>query len=104
MPVVNRRTHQAKEGDLYIGRPSRWGNPFRIGRDGDREQVVQSYRRLLYLNVLNGTITLEELASLRNRNLVCYCAPALCHGHVLEAAANWAYGKLEERQKEKEPS
>ena len=29
--------------DIYIGRPSKWGNPFVIGRDGNREQVIEKY-------------------------------------------------------------
>ena len=30
--------------DVYIGRPSKWGNPFRIGPDGNREEVIRKYR------------------------------------------------------------
>lgn len=30
--------------DVYIGRPSKWGNPFSIGRDGSREEVIEKYR------------------------------------------------------------
>jgi len=29
--------------DVYIGRPGKWGNPFQIGRDGTREQVITRY-------------------------------------------------------------
>ncbi len=38
--VVNLR-HE--EYDVLIARPSKWGNPFQIGRDGDREQVIEKY-------------------------------------------------------------
>jgi hypothetical protein len=31
-------------GRVYIGRPSKWGNPFVIGRDGSREEVIEKYR------------------------------------------------------------
>ena len=31
----------------YIGRPSVLGNPYRIGIDGDRAQVIQKFRRRL---------------------------------------------------------
>jgi hypothetical protein len=30
--------------DVYIGRPSKWGNPFQIGRDGTRDEVIAKYR------------------------------------------------------------
>ena len=33
--------------DVYIGRPSQWGNPFQIGRDGTRAQVIARYERWL---------------------------------------------------------
>ena len=33
--------------DVYIGRPSRWGNPFHVGRDGTRAQVIARYERWL---------------------------------------------------------
>lgn len=42
--LVNRR-HQ--HFDVYIGRPFKWGNPFRLGRDGDRDTVIAKYREYL---------------------------------------------------------
>ena len=36
--------------DIYIGRPSKWGNPFVIGRDGNREQVIEKYRAYILGN------------------------------------------------------
>ena len=36
--------------DIYIGRPSRWGNPFVIGKDGTREEVVEKYRNWILKN------------------------------------------------------
>ena len=29
---------------VYVGRPSKWGNPFAIGRDGSRDEVIAKYR------------------------------------------------------------
>ena len=40
--VVNVR---ASAYDVYCGRPSKWGNPFVIGRDGSRADVIAKYRR-----------------------------------------------------------
>lgn len=57
---------------VYIGRPSKWGNPFVIGRDGSREDVIAKYRAWIVAQPdLMGA--LEEL---RGRDLVCWCAPA----------------------------
>jgi hypothetical protein len=35
---------QTAGSDVYVGRPSKWGNPFVIGRDGSREEVIAKYR------------------------------------------------------------
>lgn len=83
--------------DIYIGRPSRWGNPFQIGPDGTREQVVEKYRIWLYEQVLDKEISLQELAELEGKILGCWCAPAACHGDVLVKASKWAKRKLDRR-------
>lgn len=69
---------------LYIGRPSKWGNPFVIGRDGSRADVIAKYRAWV-LNQRELTGALDEL---RGRDLVCWCAPLACHGDVLVDLAN----------------
>jgi hypothetical protein len=49
--VWNKRIgHAVPEGAVYVGRPSKWGNPFTIGRDGDRAEVFQRYREYLMSN------------------------------------------------------
>lgn len=78
--VLNKRDG----GDgVYVGRPSKWGNPFVIGRDGTREQVIEKYRHTL-------TPAQVEAArrELRGKNLVCWCAPLPCHADVLLEIAN----------------
>lgn len=75
----------APPGTVYIGRPSKWGNPFVIGRDGDRAQVVAKYREYLLANH-NALVSVR--AELRGCTLGCYCAPLACHGDVLAEIAN----------------
>lgn len=70
--------------DVYIGRPSRWGNPYLIGRDGNRSEVIALYK--LYL--LDNTELMNALPELKGKVLGCYCKPAECHGDVLEELAN----------------
>ena len=65
--------------DVYIGRPSPWGNPFVIGRDGTRAEVVAKYRDW----ILSQPELLAQLPTLRGRTLGCWCAPQACHGDVL---------------------
>lgn len=78
MPVV----HCKKEKyDVYIGRPSKWGNPFTIGKDGTRDEVIGRYKTW----VETQTLPYEEL---RGKVLGCWCAPLPCHGDILMELAN----------------
>ena len=45
--VLNKHHAGVPAGAVYIGRGSKWGNPFRIDRDGDRFAVIAKYERLL---------------------------------------------------------
>ena len=74
--VVNR---SRELDDIYIGRPSKWGNPFLIGRDGDRAAVISKYREWL----LGQPVLLAALPELRGKRLGCWCKPKACHGDVL---------------------
>ena len=65
--------------DVYVGRPSKWGNPFAIGRDGTREQVIARYERWLR----SRPELLAQLGELEGKTLGCWCAPRACHGDVL---------------------
>lgn len=67
------------EYTVYIGRPSKWGNPFKIGRDGNREEVLEKYRQYL----LNNRELMNEILSLDGEILGCYCKPKRCHGDII---------------------
>lgn len=69
--------------DVYIGRPSKWGNPFVIGRDGSRAEVIQKYRAWAQAKGLDQAAKTE----LKGKVLGCWCSPLGCHGDVL---AEWA--------------
>lgn len=64
--------------DVYIGRGSPWGNPFKIGIDGNRDEVCDMFERV--------TLPTLDLEPLRGKNLVCFCAPHRCHGDSILAA------------------
>jgi hypothetical protein len=65
--------------DVRIDRASKWGNPFRIGPDGDRAAVIRKYRAW----VVGQAELMAALPELRGKVLGCWCAPAACHGDVL---------------------
>lgn len=69
---------------VYIGRPSKWGNPFEIGKDGTREEVIQKYESYLLMD----NKLMNDLHELKGKDLVCWCSPLPCHGDVLLKLAN----------------
>jgi len=68
-----------------IGRTTKWGNPFEIGDDGDRNEVCDNHRDhyLPFKHKLNNQIT-----ELKGKVLVCWCYPERCHGDHLKDLAN----------------
>jgi hypothetical protein len=86
-------------GQAYVGRPSVLRNPFVVGRDGSREEVIAKYRRWLWAG-------LQELGSAQERELrrllaqavegelelLCWCHPLPCHAEVVRGAVLWLAG------------
>lgn len=81
-----------EEFDVYIGRGrgSAWGNPFRIGNDGDRGEVIEMYKNWLVFG--EGRSLLKRLGELEGKTLGCWCSPPggltaeddlQCHGQIL---------------------
>jgi hypothetical protein len=69
---------------VYIGRPSKWGNPFVVDRDGARGECIELYE----LWVRENAELMATLDELRGLVLGCWCAPRGCHGDVLVRLAN----------------
>lgn len=82
--VLNQHKLDPVYGSVYIGRPSKWGNPFILGIDGNRAEVVAKYARWIQTQPQ----LLADLPELKGKHLMCWCAPAACHGDVLLALAN----------------
>ena len=78
-------------GGVYVGRPTPLGNPFRLLREEDRDQVVARYAAWLEEELHRGNRevarALEELYQRLKRRgditLLCFCAPRRCHGEVI---------------------
>lgn len=79
--VVNKRTSPY---DVYIGRGSIWGNPFVIGRDGDRAEVIRKHAAYLK----NNPDLMSRISELSGKRLGCFCAPLACHGDTLAELAD----------------
>ncbi len=77
---MTRVVHCKKERyDVYIGRPSEWGNPFTIGRDGTRKEVIQKYEQWLK----QQPELMKKIRQLKGKTLGCWCHPKRCHGEIL---------------------
>ncbi len=67
------------EFDVRIDRTTIWGNPFVVGRHGNRAEVIEKYR----VWILKQPNLLSQLYHLKGKRLGCWCAPEPCHGDVL---------------------
>ena len=78
--------------DVYIGRPSKWGNPFKIGasyggKTLTRETCIDAFESwLLYSD--QGQLLLKDIDELKGKVLGCWCKPQSCHGDVLANIIN----------------
>jgi hypothetical protein len=70
--------------DVYCGRPSRWGNPFEVGKDGTRKEVIEKFEKWLAHN----SELLKDIGELKGKILGCWCAPLPCHCEILAELAN----------------
>ncbi len=83
--VVNKRLSRY---DVYIGRGGPWGNPFEIGRDGTRAEVIAKYRVWITSDDRVAVALRANLHLLKGKVLGCFCAPRRCHGDVLAELAD----------------
>lgn len=88
--VLNKKRDLIPPDAVYVGRPSKWGNPFSHlpgtlaqHRVGSRAEAVAAYRTYLLASPLR-----EQLHELAAHDLVCWCAPQACHAHILVELAN----------------
>ena len=66
--------------DIYIGRPTVYGNPFIIGKDGNREEVIRKFEE----HARNNQSLLHFISLLhKDAILGCWCAPEKCHGDII---------------------
>ena len=86
MAILNKHKDVIPPEAVYIGRGSKWENPF----DTDTNKHIAWFTE----QINSGKISLKELAELHGKDLVCYCSPSRCHGEIIVQAANWAFTEL----------
>lgn len=77
------------EGAVYVGRPTKWGNPFHIGRGISATICVAQYRAKLAGDIWTSPTRQEIREELRGKDLACWCPlDQPCHADILLAIAN----------------
>jgi Domain of unknown function (DUF4326) len=99
---IENKKHYRGDG-VYIGRPSLLGNPFKIGKDGTREEVTALYRVWLWEQIKRrGAVyqELKRLAAIARQGdlvLICWCKErdkdVGCHGDPVKRAIEWLNSK-----------
>jgi hypothetical protein len=88
MTILNKRKDKISKSAVYVGRGSKWGNPFPINKNQDRDRVCELYEEWLEEEIEQGNITEKEIVeSLLDKDLVCYCSPLKCHAETLQRKA-----------------
>jgi len=86
MPNIYNFYHKdAPKTAIFIGRGTSYGNPFQIGRDGDRDAVCDNYEKYVENN---PALKKKIKENLKGKDLVCFCKPKRCHGDYLLKLAN----------------
>jgi hypothetical protein len=92
--IRRKNNHVLQDCEVYIGRQvnqggwilpqSKWHNPYKVGVDGTREQVIAKFEKYL----LGNEKLMKSLPELKGKILGCWCKPKACHGDVLAKYAN----------------
>lgn len=69
--------------DIYIGRPSIFGNPFEIEKDGDRLEVINKFKDYFYQKINNDLQFKKAVDKLKGKVLGCWCYPKDCHARII---------------------
>lgn len=94
--VVNK---YKSEFDVYVGRGSKWGNPFSVNAEKSKfdikscknlDECLSNYGDHLWEMIKDGRVTKEELQSLNGKRLGCFCKPKPCHGDIIKSAVEWS--------------
>ena len=85
------------DNNIYVGRAnvvfinkerypkisSKFYNPFKIGKDGTREEVINKYKHYIIDKLDNDILLQKELIEMKDKNIGCWCYPEICHGNIL---------------------
>jgi len=79
--IVNMRDTNAY--DYRIDRKTEFGNPYKIGLDGTRQDCIDQYRRMFLYRVRFNPQFRRKILAMKGKRLGCWCKPLPCHGDVI---------------------
>ena len=86
--LSRRRGWKMPPNTVKVARPGKWGNPYKIGLDGSRDDIVYRFEQMLLLRLQDADFR-QELDQLRGKNLACWCKLTQpCHADILLLYAN----------------
>lgn len=71
-------------GAVYVGRPSKWGNPIQVSDENPRGAALDKYLDFLRRS---PDLVSEMRRELAGKDLICWCAPRACHAEVIRHVA-----------------
>lgn len=91
------------KNNIYIGRAgivfienerfpkisSNFCNPYKVGKDGTRIEVIEKYKKYIIDKLNNDDVLKNMLIEMKGKNLGCWCHPEQCHGDVLLELINY---------------
>lgn len=84
--VVN--VKKGDKADVYIGRPGPFGNPYVIGPDGDRDEVIRLFKIYFYDRLKMDPAWKAKVDALEGQIIGCFCKPQACHGDIIAEYLN----------------
>lgn len=85
MKVWNKQDVNYPKNAIYVGRPTKWGNPFWMRSENERDTVCEKYEAWIKTKPELIAAAKNEL---KGKDLVCFCAPRRCHADTLLRIAN----------------
>lgn len=82
--VFNKFDPDIPASAVYVGRPTKWGNPFKVA-DYGRGTALQEYSKWIKTQ---PQLRADARRELRGKDLVCWCKPDACHADILMSIAN----------------
>ena len=110
--VINKKfsSRTAQKLSVYIGRPSKWGNPYPLINESRRDLICEQYEEYIATRLIKDEITEEDFHEFDGKNMMCFCAPKRCHGDTLlmlyklphEERIKWAHERISSVHREVE--